>query len=101
MCCFSSTHLRVKTGDVLSSSFSQPRTVIARSTLQDTTMATNVIVWRREGEEVERGGRGGGEEAGRHTAEGLVSLQGGSIATTDDEGPVASPRTSLGAVHCL
>ena len=57
---------------------------------------------RREGgEEVERGGRRGGEEAGRRTAEGLVSLQGGSIATTDDEGPVASPRTSLGAVHCL
>ena len=60
---------------------------------------------------MERRGRGGGERReerksrrkGQQMERGLedVSLQRGSIATTDDEGPIASPRTSLGAVHCL
>lgn len=75
MCCFSSTHLRVKTGEVLSSSFSHPRTVIARSTLQNTNGIRYIVEegGRGEGEEVEKGGRkevkeegpANGEEAGR------------------------------------
>ena len=66
MCCFSSTHLRVKTVEVLSSSFSHPRTVIARSTLQDTMTATNVITHtvKERGREREGGGERE-EERGR------------------------------------
>ena len=82
--------------------------------MTDTNVITHTV--KERGREREGGREGGREEergrrreeqfkeegeGGRHTAEGLVSLQRGSVATTDDEGPSASPRTSLGAMYCL